>query len=68
MRAASRDTINRVGMAVRLHCLTGRLTPEATIGVAWSDLDTLLRSVSVAESDHAAKPAGHGTPDQDGTR
>lgn len=61
---APRDTVNRVGMAVRLHCLTGRLTPEATIGVAWSDLDTLLRSVSVTD----AKPAAGSVSDQDGTR
>lgn len=56
-RAAPRDTVNRVGMAVRLHCLTGRLTPEATIGVAWSDLDTLLRSVSVADPEPAERSA-----------
>lgn len=53
-RPVERETLNRVGMAVRLHCLTGRLTPDATISVAWSDLDVLLRSVVPAED----APAG----------
>lgn len=53
-RPVGRETVNRVGLAVRMHCLTGRLTPEATIGVAWSDLDALLRSITMTE----APPAG----------
>lgn len=49
-KPVARETLNRVGMAVRLHCLTGRLTPDATIGVAWSDLDLLLRSATPADT------------------
>lgn len=50
----ARETVNRVGMAVRMHCLTSKLTPEATIGIAWSDLDALLRSIGPVEAAAAA--------------
>ncbi|SOB81080.1 Restriction alleviation protein Lar [Sphingomonas guangdongensis] len=49
-RPVSRELLNRVGTAVRLHCLVGRPDSEAMIGVAWGDLDSLLRSVEPAES------------------
>jgi hypothetical protein len=48
-RPIARETINRVGTALRLHTLAGPLDPTAMIGVAWQDLDSLVRSAVVAE-------------------
>ena len=53
-RPVARETLDRVGKAVRLHCLTGRPDPHAMIGITWGDLDILLRSVVPAETPGAA--------------
>jgi Restriction alleviation protein Lar len=50
------ETVGRVKLAVGLHCLTGKLTPDATISVAWSDLNALLKAVTVADGPAGDQP------------
>lgn len=49
-RPIDREALNRVGTALRLHTLAGPLDPAAMIGVAWQDLDALVRSAVVADA------------------
>lgn len=45
-RQVAPDLLHRIGMAVRLHSLTSQLAPDSTVGLAWSDLELLLRTVT----------------------
>lgn len=45
-RQVGPDLLHRISMAVRLHSLTGQLKPDSTVGLAWSDLELLLKTIA----------------------